>query len=228
MKKNSKKGFSLAEVLISVGIVSVIATLGFSVARTNLDRAYNMYVYTGAKYLSDAITDAEIRGLADDADELRDHLQDLFNARIDNNSGELITRNGISYNINQVASVANTNKPIYRIVMHVPERRTAGGNPPVDYVFFHVNDNQRYPALFPQEDLDTRIDLLKYYIRIPGVPDNPRERNYFSFRDVACGYLEDSVSLTISEEENLPILDCQNANAPQQVPENGILTMARP
>ena len=64
MKKNSKKGFSLAEVLISVGIVSVIATLGFSVARTNLDRAYNMYVYTGAKYLSDAITDAEIRDRA--------------------------------------------------------------------------------------------------------------------------------------------------------------------
>ena len=112
--------------------------------------------------------------------------------------------------------------------MHVPERKTAVGNPPVDYVFFHVNDEPRYPALFPQENLATRTDLLKYYIRIPGVPDNPRNRNYFSFRDAACGYLGDSVSLTNSEGVNLQILDCQNVNVPQQVPQNGILTMARP
>ena len=225
MKKNSKKGFSLAEVLISVGIVSVIATLGFSVARTNLDRAYNMYVYTGAKYLSDAITDAEIRNQAGNLNALTTHLQNLFNADIDNN-GDLVTRNGIVYEIDQVGVVLNTGTPIFNIRMTVPTR--SGGQQNL-YSFFHVNEDPRYPALFPQEDLAIRTDLLKYYIRIPGDPDIPRNRNYFSFLDVACGYFENGVSLTNSEGENLPILDCQNANALQvQVPPNGILTMARP
>ena len=33
MNKFSKSGFSLAEILIALGIISVIATMGFSVAK---------------------------------------------------------------------------------------------------------------------------------------------------------------------------------------------------
>ena len=222
MKKNSKKGFSLAEVLISVGIVSVIATLGFSVARTNLDRAYNMYVYTGAKYLSDAITDAELRNQAGSLIALTNHLQNLFNASIDGD-GDLVTRNGIEYTIVQDGVVLNTNTPIFNITMTVPTRR----GQEISYSFFHVNE-ERYPALFPEPNLADRIDLIKYYIREPGQPDIPRNRVYYNFEQAACGYLRNSVSLTNSEGENLQILDCQNVNVPQQVPQNGILTMARP
>ena len=63
MKKNIKLGFSLAEVLISVGIISVIATLGLPIAQKNIDQAYNKYVYTGAEALSLALEDAENRNI---------------------------------------------------------------------------------------------------------------------------------------------------------------------
>ena len=57
--KNNKRGFSLAEVLIAVTIAAIIATMGFTIARKGIARAYDRYVYTGyysiAAVLSDAV-----------------------------------------------------------------------------------------------------------------------------------------------------------------------------
>jgi len=56
MKNLYKKGFSLAEVLIAVAIISVIATMMVSIARQGVDDAYNLFYYTGYKGMLDAIS----------------------------------------------------------------------------------------------------------------------------------------------------------------------------
>ena len=53
--KKFKKGFSLAELLIAIGIVSVIAVMGTTIAKKNIERAFDLYVYTGFKGLQDGI-----------------------------------------------------------------------------------------------------------------------------------------------------------------------------
>ena len=58
-----KNGFSLAEILLTLGIVAVIATLGFTATKKSIDNAYNLYIYTGYKGLTDAIFNANYKGL---------------------------------------------------------------------------------------------------------------------------------------------------------------------
>lgn len=62
MKKINKNGFSLAEILIALGIISVIATMGFTIAKKGIDKAYDMYIYTSYVGLSDALTEAHTDG----------------------------------------------------------------------------------------------------------------------------------------------------------------------
>lgn len=61
--KKLKKGFSLAELLIALGIVAVIATMGFTISKQGIENAYNQYFYTGYKGIYDAITAASNDGL---------------------------------------------------------------------------------------------------------------------------------------------------------------------
>ena len=60
MKKT--KGFSLAEVLIALAIVSIIATLGFTIAKKGIEDAYNLYIYTAYSSMQKVIIDANKRG----------------------------------------------------------------------------------------------------------------------------------------------------------------------
>ena len=48
-----KKGFSLAELLIALAIVSIIATLGFTIAKKNVEKAYN-FLMLGEKQLQES------------------------------------------------------------------------------------------------------------------------------------------------------------------------------
>lgn len=56
--KIMKKGFSLAEVLIAVTIAAIIGTLGFTIAKKGIARAYDRYVYAGFYALDIALKDA--------------------------------------------------------------------------------------------------------------------------------------------------------------------------
>ena len=78
MKKN-KKGFSLAEILLTLGIIAVIATLGFTATKKSIDNAYNLYIYTGYKGLTDAIFNANYKGLkiADARTDSESFLEDM-------------------------------------------------------------------------------------------------------------------------------------------------------
>ena len=58
MKKNIKKGFTLAELLISIAIISIISTMGIVISKKGMDKAYDYYVYNSYKSISSAIGDA--------------------------------------------------------------------------------------------------------------------------------------------------------------------------
>ena len=55
MNKKIKFGFSLAEVLVALAIISVIATMGFSIAKKGIADAYQGYYYSGYLGLDSAL-----------------------------------------------------------------------------------------------------------------------------------------------------------------------------
>lgn len=59
--KNKKYGFSLAELLIALAIAAIIATIGFTIARKGMERAYDRYIFTGYDAIVEAIEDALIK-----------------------------------------------------------------------------------------------------------------------------------------------------------------------
>ena len=68
--KKFKKGFSLAELLIALAIISIIAIMGLNITKKSAENAYNLYIYSGYSAIQSAIADASCRGYkADDCAE---------------------------------------------------------------------------------------------------------------------------------------------------------------
>lgn len=233
MKKNLINGFSLAEVLISVGIISVIATMGFNISKKNLDRAYDKYVFTGASALALAIEDAHKQDRANNSQELIGHFANLMDIIPDPmNPNSLTAPNGIEYLIEKEGEFDAT--PVFRIDMTIPNKLSADRDRDRDrYSFYHVKiDN--YPTLFltgttsSGTDFADRSDLIKYYIDSNENINVPVQ--YWSFREAACSLLRVSQNINLSnpvnpENENLELLNCENLDLE---PQEGILRMARP
>ena len=82
MKKNIKKGFTLAELLISIAIISIISTMGIVISKKGMDKAYDYYVYNSYKSISSAIGDAISNNYKIDDDDKWDeflvHIASLF------------------------------------------------------------------------------------------------------------------------------------------------------
>lgn len=53
------KGFSLAELLITLGIISIIATMGIQISKKGFERAYNYYFYTSYKGVQTILLDCK-------------------------------------------------------------------------------------------------------------------------------------------------------------------------
>ena len=66
--KNFKKAFTLAELLLCLGIIGVISAMGLVIAKHGTDKAYNLFYYNGYINLYNAIADA--RSSSDNIDEL--------------------------------------------------------------------------------------------------------------------------------------------------------------
>ena len=58
MKKSLKNAFSLAELLIALGIISVIATMGITIGKKGVERAFNQYYFSAYNGLYSIIYDA--------------------------------------------------------------------------------------------------------------------------------------------------------------------------
>ena len=62
MKKNIKNGFTLAELLIVLAIISIVSVMGLTISKKGVERAYDYYVYNSYKSISLAIGDAISNG----------------------------------------------------------------------------------------------------------------------------------------------------------------------
>lgn len=107
-----KKGFSLAEILIALGIISIIATMGISIANRGVERAYDIYYYSAYNAISSAFDSAEIEGVVLAYDDTLLSSQPFINSVLQSLSAKNIngsntntvtfdTPSGISYSISR-------------------------------------------------------------------------------------------------------------------------------
>ena len=182
--KKIKCGFSLAEVLIAMAIISVIATMGFTITKNSIARAYDMYIYTGYKGISDAIADAEANdfGLKDGSisSNFKTHIINLLDAKED--GGYIKAPNGVWYKFGPYGSKKDTtvtpNKTYYYYVMEMktPTKKKIVGNniTTKETTCFAYIPEKEYKILIPFEGggkctptiqtLNLRMDLLPFYI----------------------------------------------------------------
>lgn len=179
MITQTKKAFSLAEILISLAIISVIATMGFTIAKKNIESAYDMYFYTGYTGLYNAIADANDKGLDYsklhiNSSEIVKHIKDLFNKKVEDSSSSssstttvITAPNHIKYTITRISSNPYTAK----IKMQVPSVKTKNSSNKEVTIYYIP---EKYNFLIPADDTDTttttgdyatkRIDLFPFYI----------------------------------------------------------------
>ena len=216
--KQIKKGFSLAEVLIAMGIISVIATIGFTIGRRGVESAYNQYIYTGYKGLSMAVANAVQEGNAYDSSN-PDNFFNSINATLNINEGR--TSNGTTFVFNEESGAVT-------FKMQVPAKKTRNGsttticldylpNKPYGGVLIPVQEGIECSSSIP--NIVTRKDLLPFFIDngitgrvIPSrtsVDSNDAsygyiKRQYYSIEEALCyAYTE---SLTGSKGDT--ITDC--------------------
>ena len=155
MNKKIKQGFSLAEVLIALAIISVIATMGFSIAKKGIADAYQGYYYSGYLGLDTALKIAKKEIYDDDypnkpntPQELKDnfieHLIITLNLKKEgpiNNCTEYKALNNIKYVI--CPSTNSTDNPPgnMNIDMIVPSVRTKQINNTHRIVQLHYDPN---------------------------------------------------------------------------------------
>lgn len=123
--KNFKNGFSLAELLLALAIISIIAVMGYSVTKKNTEKAYNLYIYTGYNAIQNAMADASSKGYELDYDNFRTnspyirHIIKLLSATVDEEKTTasrifITTPNNIKYELE------NFQKVMLYIKMTVP------------------------------------------------------------------------------------------------------------
>ncbi len=184
--KDFKIGFSLAELLICLAIIAVIATFGFAITKHNIDSAYDRYIYTGYRGLYDAILEANAQGY--EFTESSGYIFNNFKGYIGyllNKTGEQTPKdsyeinasNGVKYKFVDFYGGESSGEPCYvEIEMQVPSKKRIGSNnktinhhticlgywPQEDYgVLLPLNNTQSCSNTI---DVRDRIDLLPFYL----------------------------------------------------------------
>lgn len=150
MKKFLEKGFSLSEILIALAIISVIATMGFSIAQKGIANAYQGYYYTGYLGMNTALNIAYKEIYVDDYEDkidyqtngkirenflmhvktslsLKEDSEDCTNDQLESLNCQYIAPNGIKYRLRQVGNANNYCKEDpgkIEIIMSVPSAKT--------------------------------------------------------------------------------------------------------
>lgn len=71
------RGFTLAELLLCVGIIGIVSAMGMTIAKIGTDKAYNTFYYAGYINLYNAIADAKSQGKVTNV-EIMNHAGDLL------------------------------------------------------------------------------------------------------------------------------------------------------
>ena len=210
------RGFTLAELLLCVGIIGIVSAMGMTVAKKSTEKAYNLYFYTGYVNLYNAIADAVESGevgypdgrctdgkpdnTPTDTTQFVRHIANVLGGELKPNggSGSFTTKNGIEYRFVNQASCPGANA--VRIHMFVPAAKTRNNNGHIGTELFYMSDIQQLvPTEFAPSNriisLQERRDLLPAYIDDGRVGRNNTlnranweyERPiYGSYKDVFC------------------------------------------
>lgn len=182
MKKIIKSGFSLAELLVSLAIISVIAIMGTNIAKRGIDNAANMYFYNAFSALDAAVNDAWSADIKlDGSNNLQSDENSAFFNRIantldieeanrvfDNGRLTLTARNNVSFRFSAGSQYQDNNGNdfrVYDITITIPRKSNNQARCRL------LADSDHQVHLFPTEvtaadiaggvvDMLGRIDLL--------------------------------------------------------------------
>lgn len=86
--KNFKRAFTLAELLLCIGIIGIVSAMGMVITKHSTDKAYQLYYYTGYINLYNAIADGKANGLTTVSD-IMNHAQELLEAQANTASSDI-------------------------------------------------------------------------------------------------------------------------------------------
>lgn len=179
--KTSRRGFTLAELLICMAIIGTIAAMGMVITKRSTESAYNLYYYTGYINLYNAIAEARANG-CETASCTMEYAMDLLNG--------------------DTPSVSNTaaDSDLVSITMNVPQPKTNSNPDGMSDNLTMVYTTDNGGLLIPQGDLLTRRDLLPVYIddgtvgrHMGGTYTRPA---YYSYQEAYCRLYGSSLSKT--------------------------------
>ena len=213
-----KKGFSLIEVLMVMGIIAVVTAIGFSITNSGMKKAYNQYWYTGYSTINDIIYDGirtdKIHPSGPDVKpELEAHLKRFFPDRVWGNTQLKVNApNNIEYTITPKSTEDSS---FYEIDMKVPT--TNGDSFNKTRLIFRVDNKYTdtnirvFPANYDGTDnnflnLHDRPDLLPFYLT------KGDSGTFYSFKDAYCARYE---SLPAIDNTSFPYtaIDCDNVGS---------------
>ena len=249
--KRLKNGFSLSELLIAMGIVSIIAVMGFTIAKRGIEDAYDRYIFTGYSNFMDAMNFAISEGVSStDTVGLSNSIASLFEGEI-TSDGYILAPNGIEYKFVHFATdnTSTPNKNYYSLEMKVPSVNKKGTNKqsqcfvyapldewsilvPINQIY-DLPNNENLVCTSAIQNLHQRIDLLQFYIddgnvgrRIP--PDYKYQpKVYLTAEQALCAAYGDKIKVTI-DDTPIKFIDCSGVTYPTETPTTGIIKYANP
>ena len=164
MKIKNKKAFSLAEVLIALAIISIISTMGFSIAKHAIANAYQGYYYTAYKALNTAFKEAYDK-FPSNLDNQKKHIKMMLSLDEDLNSNDFVNApNGVGIKLDNSSSLDS-----FRI--RVPSAKTKQISSNYRYVKFAFEPDNPYAIYLQPKAPNTNEEKAKGYIDLASRKD---------------------------------------------------------
>ena len=206
--KNFKRAFTLAELLLCIGIIGIVSAMGMVITKHTTDKAYQLYYYTGYINLYNAIAEAKLQG-ATNATETMSKAMDLL--KVDNTtsaSAGINVASNCDLNLLTFKAVSYANDDIYHMkdnlgtgTMQIDPRPGVPGNPT------------------PQPTIPTLPKIpIPETPEIPTNPENPTLNDAVTTAECANG---------ITYSYNIP-LNVENSSTENTMYKNVFITMRVP
>ena len=199
--KKCKKGFTMAELLLCLGIIGVISAMGIVATKSSADSAYNLYYYNGYINLYNTIAEILSKEETINNEQLALYLGEV-------SGGVVKTKNGITYNATTNALDGTT------ITMTIPQRKTRNNNGrgTVSFRYYPNNGGYLIPLTNGTVNLQERRDLLPTYIddgivgRVNRTTGTFTPIPYYSYRQAFCALVNENVAgvITCDDVEDKP------------------------